>query len=106
MMRFQGVPWFWKRTLRDLKRLPPSFSCSGGLETQSNLVPNPPDFMTLSGLQEGGVGRWVAACLLFSWAETGCRRGVGGVAVTCLCSPLEKELTSSGEETRGANVKI
>ena len=26
--------------------------------------------------------------------------------VVCLCCPLEKELTGSAEETRGANVKI
>lgn len=34
--------------------------------------------------------------------------GVGGLggSVVCLCCPLEKELTGSAGETRGANVKI
>lgn len=33
--------------------------------------------------------------------------GWGGVVVVvCLCCPLEKELTGSAGETRGANVKI
>ncbi len=87
-----------------MKRLPPSFSCSRGLETQCNLIPNPSDFMTLSELLEGGVGLWVdfrVACLLMGWSWLPRRGGV-----ICLCSPLEKELTSSAEETRGANVKI
>jgi len=34
-------------------------------------------------------------------------RGVEGAGVgVCLSCPLEKEFTSSAEETRGANVKI
>lgn len=32
--------------------------------------------------------------------------GGGGGVVVCLCCPLEKELTGSAGETRGANVKI
>lgn len=49
------------------------------------------------------VGRFRAVCLLMEAVAT---EGVGGMVAICLCSPLEKELTSSAEETQGANVKI
>lgn len=54
-------------------------------------------------------------CLLvreevWDWQEVLLRGGggeLGGVVVVvCLCCPLEKELTGSAGETRGANVKI
>lgn len=57
---------------------------------------------------EGVVWRWVdfrVVCLLMGWSWKP-RKGVGGGGVICLCFSLEKELTSSAEETRGANVKI
>lgn len=38
--------------------------------------------------------------------SVGLARGTIGGVVVCLCCPLEKELTGSAEETRGANVKI
>lgn len=53
---------------------------------------------------------YVSAC---EGGSVGLARGtiaVGGggvvVVVVCLCCPLEKELTGSAGETRGANVKI
>lgn len=51
-----------------------------------------------------------STCLLvreevWDWQEVLLRGGVGAVVV-CLCCPLEKELTGSAGETRGANVKI
>lgn len=55
-------------------------------------------------------------CLLvreevWDWQEVLLRGGggvgeLGVVVVVCLCCPLEKELTGSAGETRGANVKI
>lgn len=45
---------------------------------------------------------------MWDWQEVllqGCVWKGGGVVV-CLCCPLEKELTGSAGETRGANVKI
>ena len=50
-------------------------------------------------------------CVCVSVCEggsVGLARGTicGGGVVVCLCCPLEKELTGSAGETRGANVKI